>query len=331
MQFFMMVPETTIKIGVSSCLVGQKVRYDATDKRDSYVADTLADAFVLVPLCPEVAVGLGVPRAPIRLEGEPARPRAIGVYDKNIDATERLQSYGRETARQLRDINGYIFKSKSPSCAVQSVRIYRGDRVIERGTGLFAREIRQLLPLLPVVEETDLGDRVARDNFIERVFAYRRWQDLMQAPLSYDELQRFQRRHTLLLMSHGRGRYRALDRFLSEGRAMPLAKLAEEYGERFMHALKYPATVRRHANVLRYAVRRLNPKLDSADRDMLLARIEAYREGKLPLAAAMLLVREMAQRTDEIFLNEQYYLHPSPVEWRLREKDRLEASEEAGG
>jgi uncharacterized protein YbbK (DUF523 family) len=172
-------PAAPIRIGVSACLLGQEVRYDAGHKREAIVADVLPRYFEMVPVCPEVAIGMGVPRQPIRLEGMPDAPRAVGVETRTLDVTDRLWAYGRETAGRLADISGYVFKSESPSCGMQRVKLYAADgRAVETGTGIYAAEIMRAMPLLPVEEEGRLRNPLLRERFIERVYAYRRWQDL---------------------------------------------------------------------------------------------------------------------------------------------------------
>lgn len=168
--------EVTIRIGVSACLVGDKVRYDGKDKRNAYITDTLARVFELVPVCPEVAIGMGVPRPPIRLVGGLHTPRALGVDDPSIDASEALIAYGRRMAMALDDISGYIFKARSPSCGPWRVPVHTGGASTAEGVGLYAREIMTQMPMMPVEEEERLVDPALRDNFLERVFIYHCWQ-----------------------------------------------------------------------------------------------------------------------------------------------------------
>jgi uncharacterized protein YbbK (DUF523 family) len=166
----------TIRIGISSCLLGEHVRYDGGHKRDSCIIETLGRYFEFVPVCPEVAIGLGVPRAPIRLIGDPHAARAVGVDDPTLDVTDRLSAYGARMAVELDGISGYILKSRSPSCGMEGVEVFAS---VATAAGLYARAFMDLQPLLPVEEEGRLADPALRENFIERVYDYRRRQNLV--------------------------------------------------------------------------------------------------------------------------------------------------------
>lgn len=170
-------PAATIRIGISSCLLGEAVRYDGGHKRDAAIIEILGRHFEFVPVCPEVGIGLGVPRAPIRLVGDPQAARAVGVDDPTLDVTDRLTAYGARMAHELDGISGYIFKSRSPSCGVADVEIHQPGLSRATGSGLYARAFMNRQPALPVAEESRLGDAAERENFIGRVLAYRRWQE----------------------------------------------------------------------------------------------------------------------------------------------------------
>jgi uncharacterized protein YbbK (DUF523 family) len=165
-----------IRIGISSCLLGERVRYDGGHKRDAYIIETLGRHFEFVPICPEVAIGLGVPRKPIKLVGDPRSPRAVCVDDPTLDVTDKLSAYGARMARELDGISGYILKSRSPSCGMEGVEVFPS---VATAAGLYARAFMDLQPLLPVEEEDRLADPALRENFIERVYDYRRRQDLV--------------------------------------------------------------------------------------------------------------------------------------------------------
>lgn len=201
-----------ILVGISSCLLGATVRYDGGHKQDAYINGTLSRHFEFLPICPEMAIGLGVPREPIRLVGEQnGLPRARGVRNADLDVTDRLAALGRETAGRLAGVCGYIFKSKSPSCGMERVKVY-GDGGMPRrdGRGVYARVLMEALPSLPVEEEGRLGDPVLRENFIERVFVYRRWLELTAEGLTAAALVDFHSCHKLLVMAHSQAAYRRL-------------------------------------------------------------------------------------------------------------------------
>ncbi len=232
-------PLDRIRVGISSCLLGQEVRFDGGHKRDAYIAGTMSDYFEFVPVCPEVAVGLGIPRQPIRLVRRGAGIRAIGVRTPDLDPSDALVAFGRHTARRLGDISGYILKNGSPSCGMERVKVH-GDKGMPRinGIGIYAGELMKTLPLLPVEEDGRLGDAVLRGNFIERVFVYHRWQRMIRGGLSANGLVEFHADHRLLILSRSQETYRRLGRMVAEAGKAELGPLATDYVARLMTALK---------------------------------------------------------------------------------------------
>lgn len=309
-----------IRLGISQCLLGDKVRYDGTHKQDRYITDTLGRYFELVPVCPEVAIGLGVPREPIRLEGDAAAPRAVGVRDKSLDVTTPLLRYGRDTAKALTDISGYILKSKSPSCGVGRVKVYHpGGRGSDtQGMGLFVAGFKARQPLLPMEEEGRLCDPVLRENFIERVYAYRRWQFLNAARITPARLMRFHADHKLSLMAHGAEALRELGRIVARPDQRRIRAVADEYSAGFMAALARHATRKRHTNVLQHLAGYLKRQLVADDQAELQAVIEAYRLGQVPLAVPLTLLNHHFRRHPDPYVARQTYLNPHPHELLLR-------------
>lgn len=306
--------EATIRVGVSSCLLGEEVRYDSGHKRDRFVDDVLRGYFELIPVCPEVAIGLGVPREPIRLEGSPENPRAVGVRDKSLDVTARLDAYGRQMGRELTGISGYILKSKSPSCGMERVKVYaQGGGPAGKGRGIYARALMETQPLLPVEEEGRLNDPHLRENFIERVYAYRRWQELLERGLTAERLVEFHTAHKLILMAHGREHLRELGRLVAEAGTRPVEALAEEYGERFMTALGYKATRKRHTDVLQHLLGYLKNKLDAGDKAEMLEIIEDYRQGRVPLIVPITMFRHHFRVHPDPYIDKQLYLTWAPA------------------
>ncbi|HEY0721319.1 MAG TPA: DUF523 and DUF1722 domain-containing protein [Gammaproteobacteria bacterium] len=307
-----------IQIGISSCLLGEKVRFDGNHKHDHYITDTLGRVFQFVPFCPEVAIGLGVPREPIRLEGDPGMPRAIGVRDKSLDVTIALANYGRKVVNHSQQISGFILKSRSPSCGMERVKVYPPHGVPRHGRGIFAAALMEGLPWLPVEEEGRLGDPALRDNFLERVFACHRWQQLHRAPLTPQRLVEFHTRHKLIVMAHSTEAYRALGRLVAEAGSQPIAELGARYIDELTAALKHRATERRHANVLHHLLGYLKKQLDSADKAELLELIEQYRRGHLPLIVPLTLLRHHFRRHPHPYVAGQLYLEATPQELLLR-------------
>jgi uncharacterized protein YbgA (DUF1722 family)/uncharacterized protein YbbK (DUF523 family) len=311
---------TPIRVGVSACLLGQQVRYDAGHKLDRFIAEVLPHYFELVPVCPEVAIGLGVPRPPIHLVGDPERPRAVGVKDAAKDYTEPLMAYGVQVAGELADISGYIFKSKSPSCGMERVlvRPEGGGVPAKRGRGIFAAEIMRRLPLLPVEEEGRLTDAGLRENFIGRVYAYRRWQRLVATGVTAERVVAFHTRHKLILMAHGKERMRELGQLVAQAGRLAADELAQRYIGSFMQALSFRATRRRHTDVLFHIMGYLKRELDAGDKAELVQVITDYRLGRVPLIVPITLLRHHFRRHPHPYIEDQLYLNWPPADLGLR-------------
>jgi len=312
------MPPPAIQIGISSCLLGEPVRYDGNHKRDPYIIETLGRVFTFVPLCPEVGAGLGVPRDSIRLAGDPAAPRAVGVRNPEWDVTEPLQRYARQAVSRLAGISGYILKNRSPSCGMARVKIYQPGGPPRMGRGLFAAALQAAHPLLPVEEEGRLGDPVLRENFVERVFAHHRWQQLTATRLTPRRLIEFHAAHKLILMSHGVEHYRRLGQLVANAGGEPLPELAERYFEGFMLALGHRATRKRHTNGLHHLLGYLKRVLSKEDKAELVDLIETYRLGQVPLIVPITLLNHHFRRHPHPYIKQQLYLHPHPRELMLR-------------
>jgi len=308
-----------IRVGVSACLLGAKVRFDGGHKRDRFIDELLRRYFEFVPVCPEVAIGLGTPRPPIRLVETDNGIRALGTRDSTLDVTARLQACGREMAGSATDLCGFIFKKGSPSCGMARVRIYAANGIPHAdGSGLFAAEIMRANPLLPVEEEGRLNDPVLRENFVSRVFVYARWRTLLAAGLTRGELVAFHARHKLLIMAHSTEGYRELGRLVSNLHARPLAEIAAQYIEMLMTVIGQRATRKRHANVLQHLLGYLRQHAAPGDRKDLLDAIESYRRGEYPLVVPVRLLRHQFRRHPHPYVDQQVYLDPYPQDLMLR-------------
>ena len=307
-----------IRVGVSACLLGAKVRFDGGHKRNRYVDEVLRDYFEFVPLCPEVAVGLGTPRQPIRLLGTADSPRVVGTRDPQLDVTDALRGYGRSVAQQHGDLCGMIVKQGSPSCGMERVKVYNDKGMPHAsGRGAFTSVLMQSQPLLPVEEEGRLQDPVLRENFIARVFTYARWRELEQQGLSKAGLIGFHARHKLIIMAHSPAGYRELGQLVARVGSEPLAPLRQRYIERLMQLLAERAPRKRHANVMQHLLGYLRRHLDAGDRAELLDTIEAYRKGEYPLVVPLSLLRHHFRRNPHTWVSQQVYLQPHPRELML--------------
>lgn len=310
----------TIRLGISSCLLGTKVRYDGGHKRDAFIVDTLGQFFEWVPVCPETEVGLGTPRESLRLAGSVATPRLLTVHSQH-DLTETMQPYVVSRVEELAQLNlhGFLLKKGSPSCGLERVRIYDQHGTVKHyGRGLLATALMQRLPLLPVEDERRLHDMRLRENFIERVFAYYRWQELCTLPPTPHDMVRFHSQHTLTLLAHSREHYQTLGQLIAQAGTLPLDTLQAQYGARFMACLKVKATPKKHANVLYHLLGHLKKQLDTEDKHEIITSIEHYRQELIPLVVPITLLRHHFRRYPIPWVLEQTYLQPYPMELMLR-------------
>jgi uncharacterized protein YbgA (DUF1722 family)/uncharacterized protein YbbK (DUF523 family) len=313
-------PDLEIKVGVSACLLGEEVRYDGGHKRDTFVVDTLGPHVTWVAVCPEIEIGLGTPREAIRLQGDASAPRLIGTKT-GIDLTRRMTGYARSRVRALAglDLSGYILKRASPSCGMERVKIYSEDGMPGRlGRGLFAGALMDGLPLLPVEEEGRLSDPRLRENFITRVFAYRRLQALRESGGRPRDVVAFHTAHKFLLLAHSPRHYATLGRLVAGQPAGARASWLEAYAEQLMAALRVLATTKKHVNVLQHLMGFFKDQLAPGEKRELLGLIEDYARGLVPLVVPITLVNHYVARFDLAYIHDQVYLRPHPKELMLR-------------
>ena len=312
--------EGPVRVGVSSCLLGQKVRYDGGHKHDRFVTDQLGPWVEWVPVCPEVEAGLGLPRPTMHLSRKGQEIRVVETKSGR-DHTKVLQSFSRRRVRDLRglDLAGYILKKDSPSCGMERVKVRNDKGMPEKvGVGVFAAALREALPSLPVEEEGRLNDFRLRENFIERIFAYQRLAVLFRDRWTAREVVDFHTAHKLQLMAHSTVAYRELGRRVAEVKTAPRAAFRDAYAQDFMAALSKMATPGRNANVLQHAAGYFKKKLPSAQRTELAELIHDYREGLVPLVVPITLIRHYARLYETDYLEGQVYLEAHPRELMLR-------------
>jgi uncharacterized protein YbgA (DUF1722 family)/uncharacterized protein YbbK (DUF523 family) len=308
------------KVGVSACLLGHNVRYDGGHKRDRFIIETLGKYIEFIPVCPEAEIGLGIPRPTIRLLGDPQHPRLVGVADPSWNVTEKMEKFAHKKARELGDICGYILKKDSPSCGMERVKVYseNGHQSVRKGTGIFAGIVMQQRPLLPFEEEGRLNDSVLRENFINRVYVYQRWHDLLHSKITPASLIAFHTDHKYLVMAHSQAAYQRLGRLLSNLPKTQLSSIADDYFEELMHTLKRRINRKRHANVLQHIMGYLKKRIGSDDKRELSASIEAYRRGETPLIVPITLFRHYFRHHPDAYMTRQVYLNPHPDSLGLR-------------
>jgi uncharacterized protein YbgA (DUF1722 family)/uncharacterized protein YbbK (DUF523 family) len=309
-----------IRVGISTCLLGENVRFDGGHKHDPFLTETLGHFFEWVPVCPEVEIGLGTPRESLRLIGTPESPRLVAPRSGK-DHTETMQRYtaGRVEKLAASGIHGYVLKKDSPSCGMLRVRVY-GDSgmAVRTGRGLFADALLRRFPLLPVEEEGRLHDPALRENFIERVFALHRWQGFLKTKPRPKDLVAFHTGQKLTLMAHNPAHYQKLGQLVAKAGRAPLAETLAAYGGTLMEGLGVRATTKKHANVLYHLAGYLKDALDAGDKAELVERIEDYRKGLVPLIVPLTILAHHFRRHPNPWVGEQTYLNPYPAELMLR-------------
>jgi len=309
-----------LRVGISACLLGQEVRYDGGHKRDPFLTDTLGPFVEWVPVCPEVELGLGIPRESIRLEGAPDSPRLVAVKTRT-DHTAAMARLARTRVEALaeQELVGYVLKKDSPSCGMERVRVYGdGGPPARTGVGAFARVLMARLPLLPVEEEGRLHDPALRENFVERLFAYARWRAFVAGRPTRGGLVEFHTAHKLALLAHDPAAYRRLGVLVAHAKERPLRTVLADYGLEFMTALRVRATPARHANVLEHMLGYCSKALDPAARREVVDVIADHRRGLVPLVVPLTLLKHHVRRLGIAYLSGQTYLDPHPKELMLR-------------
>jgi len=312
------VAKKDLHIGISACLIGEKVRFDASNKPSNFCIHELGKHVTYQSFCPEVAVGLPIPRPTIRQvkQGDLIR---VSRPDGTGDVTDALKAYGQKVAKLTKHLSGYVFCAKSPSCGMERVKVYspEGNALPAHGIGAFAKEIMAANPLLPCEENGRLNDPILRENFVARVFAYKHWQNLEASGLTKHKLTTFHSQYKYTVMSHDLIAYKKLGQLLARV-DLPLEDMAKQYISGLMAALTIKATRKKHANTLAHIQGYFSKHLQSNERAELCEQIDAYRKGLIPLVAPLTLIKHYLMQHPKEYLAKQAYLSPYPDELKLR-------------
>lgn len=314
-----------ILVGASSCLIGQKVRFNGGHKKDNYIVKTLGAYFEFQSFCPEMAIGLGVPRPTIRLvrATEGANIRAVSSKLPALDHTDALHNYAESIIAQVAHLSGYILKKDSPSCGMERVKVYNLEKPKSPpdrdGSGILTRVIKQHLPELPMEEEGRLHDPILRENFIERVFVYQRWQSLKQTGLTAAKLVTFHTRHKYSIMAHDQTALKTLGQLVATaGSYDDFPSLCQDYIQQLMTTMTLRVSRGQHTNVLQHLMGYVSHHLDQDDRAELVGVISQYQQGFVPLIVPLTLLNHHFRRHPHPYIEQQYYLNPHPAELMLR-------------
>ncbi|PKN19457.1 MAG: DUF1722 domain-containing protein [Deltaproteobacteria bacterium HGW-Deltaproteobacteria-6] len=309
-----------IKIGISSCLLGNPVRYDGGHKLDRFLRDTLGQYVEYLPVCPEAECGMGIPREAMRLEGKTDTPRLV-TRNTREDKTEMMLRWAKKRMAELaeEDLCGFIFKSDSPSSGMERVKVYDDHGIpAKTGVGIFARIFMETFPLLPAEEEGRLHDTDLRENFIERIFTLKRWRDIRNEKPGRGALVDFHTRHKLLLLSHSTKLYQTMGKLVASQKSIGLRDLFSQYETLLMETLKLKATPKKNVNVLAHMMGYFKEQLSADEKKELLEVIHNYQQGHVPLIVPVTLISHYVRKYDQSYLRGQIYLNPHPLELQLR-------------
>lgn len=312
------VDKKDLDIGISACLIGEKVRFDASNKPSNFCIHELGQHVTYKTFCPEVAIGLPIPRPTIR-QIKHNDLIHVSQRDGSGDVTEALKAYGIKVAAMTKHLSGYVFCAKSPSCGMERVKVYspEGNSLKSDGIGAFAKEIMNANPLLPCEENGRLNDLLIRENFVARIYAYKHWQTIEASGLTKHKLTTFHSQYKYTVMSHDLVAYKNLGQLLARA-DLPLEQMASEYILGLMTVLKIKATRKKHANTLAHIQGYFSKHLQANERQELCKQIEAYRLGLIPLMAPLTLINHYLLQYPKEYLTKQSYLSPYPQELKLR-------------
>jgi uncharacterized protein YbgA (DUF1722 family)/uncharacterized protein YbbK (DUF523 family) len=309
-----------IRIGISTCLLGENVRYNGGHALDRFLKDTLGKWVEYVPVCPEVECGFGIPRETFRLVGDPANPRLITTRTK-IDHTDRMLTWARRRVAELEkeDLCGFIFKSDSPSSGMERVKVYDDKGMPQKkGIGLFARAFMEHFPMTPVEEEGRLHDPVLRENFIERIFTCKRYCDIMEGKKRIGSLVDYHTKNKLLLMAHSPKHLKQMGHLVAHAKERPVRELVDQYENLLMEAMALKPSTAKHTNVLHHMMGYFKRELTADEKRELLEVIDEYRRGLIPLIVPVTLMNHYVRKYNQAYLKAQTYLNPHPMELQLR-------------
>ena len=311
--------EEKIRLGVSSCLLGNLVRYDGGHQHDRFLTDTLGKYVEYVPVCPEVECGLPVPREAMRLVGDAADPRLV-TRKSGKDYTDQMKDWAASRLQELagENLDGFVFKRMSPSSGMARVKVYsETGMAVNTGVGLFAKAFMERFPHLPVEEDGRLNDPVLRENFIQRIFVHKRWRELLDTAKKRGGLVDFHTSHKLLLLSHSEKDYRQMGNLVAKAKDLPIDELFTRYEELLMQALIKKSTIKKHINVLNHIFGYFKKDLSALEKQEVLEILDQYHQGMIPLIVPLTLMKFFTKKYKQDYLANQHYLDPHPLQLKL--------------
>ena len=308
-------------VGIGACLDGKKVRYNGDSKKSNRHIEALRAHVDLRSFCPEVGIGMGVPRQTIRLVGSAAENvRLVDSSSQTIEYTQPMRDYAESVMRATPAMTGYIVVNGSPSCGFARVKRYndKGNFVLSDSVGVFASAIKAIDPLLPLEEDGRLNDAALRENFVTRVFTYHDWKQFRSLPLTHHRLTGFWSRYKYMMMSHHMPTYTEIGRLLANATALPLSEIADKFALLLLNGLTHLTTRKTHSNVLQHLSGYLKTNLATDEKQEIHSLISQYRDGIIPLIVPVTMMRHHFKRHRYDYIDQQVYMQPYPDQLSLR-------------
>ncbi|KKC99604.1 MULTISPECIES: YbgA family protein [Photobacterium] len=310
----------SIPVGISACVLGEKVRFDGGHKRNRFVTDELAKFVQFRPVCPEMAIGLPVPRPTIRLVQQDNGERLVDSKGGELDFTDKMKSFADQHISAIQSLCGFVVCAKSPTCGMERVKLYipNGNTVPGGTVGVFTKQLMAAMPWLPVEEDGRLQDPVLRENFVFRIYALHDFYQNVGNSLTLDAFVKFHSRYKFVLMAHSPTAYREMGRLVAGIKDWDLAEFFVEYRQQFMHALSKHARRSNNTNVLMHLQGYFKRNLTREQKQELLDLIESYRLGHQPILVPLALIKHYLKEYPDPYLQLQTFLNPYPEELKLR-------------
>lgn len=321
-----------IPVGISTCLLGEKVRFDGGHMQSRICIDDLSEFFDWTTTCPEVAIGMPIPRPTIHLVKGENQPRLLDTKTHENDYTQAMNDFAHKRSDALDYLCGYVVAKGSPSCGMERIKVWlhnpeekkkNGNWQVHNteGVGLFTQKLMDKYPCLPIEENGRLNDLNLRDNFIARVFIYYKWKQLLEAELSYHNLFEFHARVKYALMAADVKKYKSLGRDLAQAseEKQDVEEFADKYIHELMASLKKITKRKAHHNVLLHIMGYFKQDLSAVEKQLLRESIDDYYQEKVPLGVPIAMLRHQLQRFPNDYLNQQFYLFPYPKALATRE------------
>ncbi|PLY10881.1 MAG: DUF1722 domain-containing protein [Arcobacter sp.] len=309
-----------MKLGISSCLIGNLCRYDGAHSKDAFVYNILQKYFEIVPYCPEDMI-FGSPRETIRLvrEGEDIK---VTTSDGSKDVTKELDDISVVCAQKIAkdDICGFILKSKSPTCGMERVKVYQAKNApsVKEGVGFFAKRIKEHYPYLPVEEEGRLNDAWLKENFLMQIFAYKDLHELLKKDIKLNDLVEFHTSYKYLIYAKSQEFYKELGNIVANHDKKPLSEILDEYKLSFLQAISQKSTINKTYNVLLHIFGYFKKHISKEEKELLLITMDEYKDGIVPLITIVKMFKIYISKHDIEYLKKQKFLNPYPAELALR-------------